>query len=198
MPQNIMISKRILLSFLAVTVILTLKSSPALAHKINIFAWAEGQTVFTESYFTGGKLIEGGMVEVFDSAGQKLLEGRTDQKGEFSFKLPQKTDLLLVLTASMGHKSDFTLKVENADEAAPAAEPAKITGELSPDTVTVDMRQLRTVIEETLDLRLKPIYRSLADAKRREGPSLTNIIGGLGYIIGIMGLILYVRSRKKK
>lgn len=193
-----MISKRILLSLLAVTVILTLKSSPALAHKINIFAWAEGQTVFTESYFTGGKLIEGGLVEVFDPAGQKLLEGRTDQKGEFSFKLPQKTDLLLVLTASMGHKSDFTLKAENADEAAPAAEPAKITGELSPDTVTVDMRQLRTVIEETLDLRLKPIYRSLADAKRREGPSLTNIIGGLGYIIGIMGLILYVRSRKKK
>jgi nickel transport protein len=193
-----MISKRILLSLLAVTVILILKSSPAIAHKINIFAWAEGQTVFTESYFTGGKLIEGGLVEVFDPAGQKLLEGRTDQKGEFSFKLPQKTDLLLVLTASMGHKSDFTLKVENADEAAPAAEPAKITGELSPDTVTVDMRQLRTVIEETLDLRLKPIYRSLADAKRREGPSLTNIIGGLGYIIGIMGLILYVRSRKKK
>lgn len=193
-----MISKRILLSLLAVTVILILKSSPAIAHKINIFAWAEGQTVFTESYFTGGKLIEGGLVEVFDSAGQKLLEGRTDQKGEFSFKLPQKTDLLLVLTASMGHKSDFTLKVENADEAAPAAEPAKITGKLSPDTVTVDMRQLRTVIEETLDLRLKPIYRSLADAKRREGPSLTNIIGGLGYIIGIMGLILYVRSRKKK
>lgn len=193
-----MISKRILLSLLAVTVILILKSSPAIAHKINIFAWAEGQTVFTESYFTGGKLIEGGLVEVFDPAGQKLLEGRTDQKGEFSFKLPQKTDLLLVLTASMGHKSDFTLKAENADEAAPAAEPAKITGELSPDTVTVDMRQLRTVIEETLDLRLKPIYRSLADAKRREGPSLTNIIGGLGYIIGIMGLILYVRSRKKK
>ncbi|MEE9436815.1 MAG: hypothetical protein V3V52_03165 [Candidatus Adiutricales bacterium] len=193
-----MISKRILLSLLAVTVILILKSSPAIAHKINIFAWAEGQTVFTESYFTGGKLIEGGLVEVFDPAGQKLLEGRTDQKGEFSFKLPQKTDLLLVLTASMGHKNDFTLKVENADEAAPAAEPAKITGELSPDTVTVDMRQLRTVIEETLDLRLKPIYRSLADAKRREGPSLTNIIGGLGYIIGIMGLILYVRSRKKK
>ncbi len=193
-----MISKRILLSLLAVTVILILKSSPAIAHKINIFAWAEGQTVFTESYFTGGKLIEGGLVEIFDPAGQKLLEGRTDQKGEFSFKLPQKTDLLLVLTASMGHKSDFTLKVENADEAAPAAEPAKITGELSPDTVTVDMRQLRTVMEETLDLRLKPIYRSLADAKRREGPSLTNIIGGLGYIIGIMGLILYVRSRKKK
>lgn len=193
-----MISKRILLSLLAVTVILILKSSPAIAHKINIFAWAEGQTVFTESYFTGGKLIEGGLVEVFDPAGQKLLEGRTDQKGEFSFKLPQKTDLLLVLTASMGHKNDFTLKVENADEAAPSAEPAKITGELSPDTVTVDMRQLRTVMEETLDLRLKPIYRSLADAKRREGPSLTNIIGGLGYIIGIMGLILYVRSRKKK
>lgn len=193
-----MISKRILIGLLAVTAILILKSSPAIAHKVNIFAWAEGETVFTESYFTGGKLLEGGLVKVFDPAGQKLLEGRTDQKGEFSFKLPQKTDLYLVLTASMGHRADFTLKVENADEAAPLAESAEITGELSPDTVTVDMRQLRAVMEETLDLRLRPIYRSLADAKRREGPSLTDIIGGLGYIIGIMGLVLYVRSRKKK
>ncbi len=193
-----MISKRIILSLLAVITILILKSSPAIAHKINIFAWVEGQTVLTESYFTGGKMIEGGLVEVFSPAGQKLLEGRTDQKGEFSFKLSQKTDLLLVLTASMGHKSDFTLKVENADEAAPSAESAKTKGELSPDTITVDMRQLRTVMEEALDLRLKPIYRSLADAQREESPSLTDIVGGLGYIIGIMGLVLYVRSRKKK
>lgn len=193
-----MISKRILLSLLAVTVILILKSSPAIAHKINIFAWAEGQTVFTESYFTGGKLIEGGLVEVFDPAGHKLLEGRTDQKGEFSFRLPQKTDLLLVLTASMGHRSDFTLKVEKAIEVNQAGETGDTGIEKSPDTVTVDMRQLRAIIEETIDLRLKPIYRSLADAKRREGPSLTNIIGGIGFIIGIMGLILFVRSRKKK
>lgn len=193
-----MISKRILISLLAVTVILILKSSPALAHKINIFAWVEGQTVFTESYFTGGKLIEGGLVKVFDPAGQKLLEGRTDQKGELSFRLPQKTDLLLVLTDSMGHKNDFTLKVETPVEVNRAEETGDIRIEKSPDTVTMDMRQLRAIIEETIDLRLKPIYRSLADAKRREGPSLTNVIGGVGFIIGIMGLILYVRSSKKK
>lgn len=193
-----MISKRILPSLLAVSVILILKSSPALAHKINIFAWVEGQTVFTESYFTGGKLIEGGLVKVFDPAGQKLLEGRTDQKGELSFRLPQKTDLLLVLTDSMGHKSDFTLQVETPVEVNRAEETGDIRIEKSPDTVTMDMRQLRAIIEETIDLRLKPIYRSLADAKRREGPSLTNVIGGVGFIIGIMGLILYVRSHKKK
>jgi nickel transport protein len=198
-----MIKGRNISSFLIMAIIaatLTLTGSPAMAHKISIFAWVEGETVFTESYFFGGKKIEGGLVEVFDPAGQKLLEGKTDQEGTFSFSIPEKTDLRLVLTASMGHRAEFTLKVEKADEAAPAptAEPVKTTGEPSPDTITVDMRQLRAIMEETMDQRMKPIYRSLADAQREENPSLSDIIGGIGYIIGIMGLVLYFRSRKKE
>lgn len=103
-----------------------------------------------------------------------------------------------MLTASMGHKSDFTLKVETPIEVNRAGETGDTGIEKSPDKVAVDMEELRAIIEETIDLRLKPIYRSLADAKREEGPSVTNIIGGIGFIIGIMGLVLYVRSRKKK
>ncbi|MBW2623162.1 MAG: hypothetical protein JRD68_09675 [Deltaproteobacteria bacterium] len=196
-----MIKGRNISCFLIIAIIaaiLTLTGSPAMAHKVIIFAWAEGETVFSESYFIGGKKIEGGLVEVFNPAGQKLLEGKTGPKGEFSFSLPQKTDLRLVLTASMGHRAEFTLEIEKVDEAALAVEPVKTTGEPSPDTITVDMRQLRSIMEETMDQRLKPIYRSLADAKRKESVSLTDIIGGIGYIIGIMGLVLYFRSRKKE
>ena len=84
---------------------------PAMAHKVNIFAYVEKGVVFTESYFPDGKKVEEGIVEVLDGSGKKLLEGKTDKEGLFSFPLPaKKEDLTIVLNASMGHKNSFVLK----------------------------------------------------------------------------------------
>ena len=84
---------------------------PAMAHKVNIFAYVEKGTVFTESYFPDGKKVEGGRIEVLDTSGKKLLEGKTDKEGLFSFPLPaKKEDLTIVVEASMGHKNSFILK----------------------------------------------------------------------------------------
>ena len=84
---------------------------PAMAHKVNIFAYVEKGTVFTESYFPDGKKVEGGRIEVLDTSGKKLLEGKTDKEGLFSFPLPaKKEDLTIVVEASMGHKNSFVLK----------------------------------------------------------------------------------------
>ncbi|HHO47760.1 MAG TPA: carboxypeptidase regulatory-like domain-containing protein [Desulfobacteraceae bacterium] len=82
----------------------------ALAHKVNIFAYVEGNTVFTESYFPDGKPVEGGVVEVQDQKGVTLLEGKTDEKGLFHFSLPKKEDLTIILNATMGHRNTFLLK----------------------------------------------------------------------------------------
>jgi nickel transport protein len=37
----------------------------------------------------------------------------------------------------------------------------------------------------------------LATIQEERGPGLTEIIGGIGYIFGVMGLILYLKGRKK-
>lgn len=82
----------------------------AWAHKVNLFAYVEGGTVYTESYFPDGKKVEGGTVEVLDASGKKILEGKTDAQGAFNFPLPKKEDLTIVLDATMGHKNSFILK----------------------------------------------------------------------------------------
>ncbi|MBW2051446.1 MAG: hypothetical protein JRI85_04275 [Deltaproteobacteria bacterium] len=178
--------------------IFILDASPALAHKVNVFAWLDGNTVYTESYFSGNKKVKNGLVEVFDPTGQKLLEGRTDEKGNFSFTLPQKTDLHIVLTASMGHKNDFNLKITQPVEGTAGPAKKEITAIAAPQKpVQADIEQIKAVVEEALDLRLSPIIRSLAEKRKESGPGVTEIIGGIGYIFGIMGLILYFRNRKK-
>lgn len=82
----------------------------AWAHKVNLFAYVEGGTVYTESYFPDGKKVEGGTVEVLDASGKKILEGKTDAQGAFNFPLPKKEDLTIVLDATMGHKNSYILK----------------------------------------------------------------------------------------
>jgi nickel transport protein len=80
------------------------------AHKVNVFAYAEGGTIHTESYFPDGKAVEDGVIEVFDATGRKLMEGKTDREGKFSFQVSQKEDLTIVINASMGHRNEYTIK----------------------------------------------------------------------------------------
>ncbi len=92
-------------------VMLLVAATPAMAHKVNIFAYVEAGTVHTESYFPDGKMVEEGTIEVLDGGGRKLLEGKTDREGRFSFPLPaNKEDLTIVINASMGHKNSYLLK----------------------------------------------------------------------------------------
>ncbi len=85
-------------------------SATAVAHKVNLFAYAEGGTIFTESYFPDGRAVEGGKVLVYDSKDTLLLEGVTDTEGLFNFDIPKGDDLKIVIDAGMGHKNSFTLK----------------------------------------------------------------------------------------
>jgi nickel transport protein len=95
---------------LAVLFVVLSTTAPALAHRVNLFAYAEGGTIFTESYFPDGRPVEGGNVLVYDSTDKLLLEGVTDTGGFFNFEIPKIDAFKIVIDATMGHKNSFTLK----------------------------------------------------------------------------------------
>ncbi len=174
-------------------------ASVVFAHKANIFAYIEGDTVYTESYFLDGTKMKGGIVEVYGGQGIKLLEGKTDEKGEFNFKPPKKDDLEIVLIASLGHKNSYIL---SADElvgiiaSEKPQEPESIESEVK-GVMQVDLEEIKRIIDSSLDEKLKPIMKQLTKAQQKE-VSFTEVVGGVGYIFGIVGIILYFASRKKK
>jgi nickel transport protein len=189
--------KGVILSFL---LFLSLQGNTAHAHRVYLYAWVEGDVVHTEGYFGGKKKAIGGTIDVFDPSGKKLLEGKADEKGEFSFKIPQKTDLRIVLEATMGHRAEYTLKAEEFAGAKPASEQPSAQKTETPGRPvlpeTVDTEKIRKVVEEVLDARLKPLTRAVAELGKEKGPGFTEIIGGIGYILGLMGLVAYFKSRK--
>jgi len=92
--------------------------TPALAHRVMVFAYAEGNTIHTESKFVPNTPCKQGKVIVQDAkTGKELLTGQTDDQGKFSFTVPaaaasQKMDLKIVVEAAMGHRGEFLLKAD--------------------------------------------------------------------------------------
>jgi nickel transport protein len=184
----------LILFFASILIIST--SLPVLAHKVIIFAWVEGDTVFTESKFSGGREATGARVLVFDRAGKQLLEGKTNNKGEFSFKIPKLTDLRIVLIAGMGHKAEWRIPESEIKEAGVSEK--KMAGESSqPIDVGLSKEEIKELIEESLDRKLRPIVRMMTESQSK-GPTITEIVGGIGYILGLMGVAIYFKNRGKK
>jgi nickel transport protein len=187
----------------------------AWAHRVNVFAWVQGDTVHVQSKFAGGKTVKAGKIVVMDSHGKVLLSGLTNDQGEFSFKFPTRTDLKIALIAGQGHQAQWIIpaaEIEgiSSEVDAPAGaeaskRPQKETGVsepiagIEPQTSTPEnnLQELESVIESVLDRKLKPITRLLADTQQK-GPTVGDIFAGLGYIMGLVGIAAYVHSRKKK
>lgn len=187
------------ISFVLLGLLVVLLTSNAFAHKVNIFAYVEGDTVYTESYFPDGRKVEEGLIEVYDSQGNKLLDGKTNEEGQFNFKPPKKDDLKIVLNASMGHKNSYTLSKDElpqvlAGQRKKEPRPKEPEGK---EVSQVDLDQIKRIIDSSLDEKLRPIMREFRKVEQKEA-SFTGVIGGIGYIFGIMGIILYFLSRKKR
>jgi len=173
----------------------------ALAHKVTIFAWAEGKTIYTESKFSGGKRVQDGTIEVFAPDGTLLLKGNTDDNGEFSFEAPRISDLKILLTAGMGHQNSWTISAAelggaDAGSAAPAAETEPPAAAAAPaSTAGVTAAEVEAIVARQLDQKIKPLNRMVVEMQER-GPTVADIFGGIGYIIGLVGLGAYMRYRR--
>lgn len=180
----------------------------ASAHRVNIFAYVEGNTVYSESYFSKKNRVHQGKITVFElESGNQLLSGRTDDDGNFNFPIPKeviknKTGLKIVLNASQGHRNEWDLQ---ASEIKPDLD-TKI--EKTPSPVNTILNQDKkettpTIINSELNNRLKKMeseltaIKSILISQQETGPSMQDIISGIGYIFGLFGVAAFIASKNK-
>ena len=102
----------------------------------------------------------------------------------------------------MGHGAEYLLKKSEFSSDQVSIQEESSDPEIIQDTeaelpAATDHERLRKEIGAALDERLKPVMKELAKLREDKGPGVTEIIGGIGYILGIMGIIAYMKSRKK-
>ena len=162
------------------------------AHRVYLHAWQEGDTVHTESYFGDKKVIKG-TVHVFDLSGKELLKGITDEQGLFSFPAPKTNGLRITLNAGMGHGAEYLFKPDKKATLNVRSN-KKISNEPIHDDSMMTHKEIKKWLEN-LDTTLNSISRRLVEIEKKKGPGFTEILGGIGYIFGIMGLALYFKGR---
>ena len=192
---------------------LLLFPAPVLAHKVFLFAWVEDQTVLVDAYFSKSRKVRHGTIRVETADGELLLTGETDDNGAFAFPVPRKTDLHLFLDAGTGHKGAYVLTADElpgvageveapaASGPAAAAKPAQPQAPAVADpAATAETTAALTRLSGQLagiDRRLAALERAVAESRREQEPGIPEIVGGIGWILGIMGLFLYARGRRR-
>jgi nickel transport protein len=192
----------------------------AQAHKISIFAWPEGSEIHGEVKFNGGRKAKNVQIAVQNTADSAVLaETVCDENGEFRVALPEQAlkthpDLLLVANGGEGHRGEWRLEAtEYASAASAATSPAAAASSAAPAvptatptpaaqtyavsaTTVVGEQLLRRVVSEELSKGLSPVRKALAERHDQE-PTLRDIVGGMGWIIGLAGMAAWAQSRRQ-
>jgi len=175
----------------------------AYGHKLKLFAMTEGKTISGYTYFSGGARPRNLTVSILASSGQKLGEIKTNDKGEFTFAAKYRCDHFLTVESGDGHCARFLIKADElpgdlpslgnvTPKAAegPAESPTEETA--CEDAWPVEMEK---VIARALSKQLRPLREQLG--RLEEGIRFRDVLGGIGYILGIAGLACYFLARRR-
>jgi len=204
------IKRLIFRALAAAVVIVPVTAGTAFSHKFIAGAWVEEDSVFIEAAFGTGEPGKNAEVIVFDEGGNTLLATATDENGECSFKIPQKSALKIIVNAGMGHQANLEIPLAEIEEAfggqgipVPETAESEAGAAGAPDFAAsapvtgISAREIQTIIDNALDKKLKPLIRKLSMADQG-GPGFKDIAGGIGYILGLVGVGTYFNYRRKQ
>ena len=179
----------------------------ASAHKLKLFATVEGAAIRGYAYFPGGGRAKDVAVRVLGPGDAKLGETRTDGKGDFAFEATVRCDHRLVAETADGHRAEFLVEAAELPDTVPppptadrpGAEPAKPSTRGAerpvPGTAAPPGPELRSLVEQAVSRQMRPLREQLEAYEERR--RLQDVLGGIGYIVGIAGIVFYFLGARR-
>ncbi|MGE5152818.1 MAG: hypothetical protein ACM3ST_02280 [Bdellovibrio bacteriovorus] len=178
-------------------VILSLVAAPTLAHQIRVFAFADGDRIEGSAFFAGGGAASGAHVRVLDAQGGLLAELEPDGEGAFVFQAKAPVDHLVVAETADGHRAEWRVSAAELGPGfkGPPIQPGAEGEEaVRPGDEPAANLDLAAMVEQAVARQVRPLREELAAAQARAG--VRDVLGGIGYILGITGLLAWWRSRR--
>ena len=165
------------------------------AHKIKIFAAQDGADITGTVYFPGGGKAHKVKVLVFDEANKQTAELITGENGEFIYTPERQCDYTFVVETEDGHKADFLLDKEEIPPDRKAAEQKNNASENN--DIVYNENLVTQQISAIVSRQIRPLRDQIESYE--ESVRMRDIIGGIGYIFGILGLwALFLKKRDEK
>jgi nickel transport protein len=186
--------------------------TPALAHKVVVFATCTGKTIDGEVYFHGGAAARNVKVTLAGPDGQVVGETQTDEEGKFTFPVRFRCDHKVIADAGGGHGAEYIVPAEELPEGLPPPEGGDQPGGTRPEQAKPTAPAPTSPApnsspgQENLEAKTEAIAHQLAALRSdlnqyKNELRLRDVLGGLGYILGIMGVVFYflgVRRKEKR
>ncbi|MCI5148212.1 MAG: hypothetical protein D3916_02215 [Candidatus Electrothrix sp. MAN1_4] len=172
---------------------------PAHAHKLNVFSWADDKQIYGEAFFNGGRKAKNVPIQIQDAKSDRvILTTQTDKEGKFQLSPPQqaiqqKLDLRIIGNSGDGHRGEWLL---TADEYL-MADSSPVPAVENQAREELDIQGIRDIIRQELARELAPIKQQLAEGHEDKARP-RDIIGGIGWIIGLAGMLAWILSNKKR
>ena len=212
------------LSFL--TLLLVLPVGVAQAHNLNVFAISDGEVIEGYVYFSGGTRARNATVTLKDGSDTALLTTTADSDGSFALRVSHRADYAVFADTGDGHIASFALPktefLETLPEAtdgdaitvsalhdtAPLADTAPTVAPTSTDEDNdaiagndnigikgLSEGDLTALINRAVARQVGPL-RAEVNAYRND-VRMSDILGGIGIIIGIFGIGAWVVARRQ-
>lgn len=175
---------------------------PVLAHNVIASVFPSGSDIEGEIGMSDGSMATDKLVEVFDEAGNKLGEAKTNEDGFFVYTPTLPVTHIFRSDLGAGHVAEATmpgaevaqLMGQGAAEASAAA--SVLAGEPAAMPTTTGLSdETRAEIATMLRTELRPLRQEITALKTET--NFQSILGGIGYIVGLFGLGFYIAARRK-
>lgn len=117
-------------------------AGPAAAHALDAEAKLKNGVVRVEAFFDDDTPAERASVTVTDAGGKVIAEGKTDERGVWSFPAPPPGKYKMVVDAGAGHRKvkDLTIpeQAKKTTDAPPAGSPPQTTSKTGGEPVVAD------------------------------------------------------------
>ncbi len=193
--------------FESVAVVLAVVLSASVsAHGLKVFATAEGDTVHGYVYFTSGGPFQRAPIRVVGDDGRELSALTADNEGRFHYAPARDGRLHFIVETADGHRAEYSLTYAGglASDDAPVGTQARhnvvsqstgVTATAAGDMLTErEKDELARLVECALERHVNSLREQLQRSSERV--RLHEIIGGIGYIVGVLGLFAIYKTRR--
>ncbi|WP_207060963.1 carboxypeptidase-like regulatory domain-containing protein [Motiliproteus sp. SC1-56] len=175
---------------------LLLLSASAWAHKLHLFAFAEGEQVSGQVYFAGGAPATQATLAVNAQDGTSAASPTVDASGSFTFSIASRQDYLITADAGDGHRAQWTLPSRELAVDLPPAPGISLEVTDDPATSpTAGKVAVTAEVERAVARQVRPLREQLIALEQRL--RFQDILGALGYILGLAGLALWWRAKRR-
>ncbi|HLO75644.1 MAG TPA: hypothetical protein VK196_04225, partial [Magnetospirillum sp.] len=161
------------MKLLPLAMALILAAPPAFAHKLKVFAAAEGAQIVGTAYFAGGGKAMAGAGQLIGPDGTVVAGFRTDAEGGFRLPVALRQDYRVTVDSGDGHVAETLIAAAELPETLPAgAATTRLPAATPAPTAVPDQ------IEAAVARQIIPLRRQIDAMEERA--RFSDIIGGVG------------------